>query len=157
MRLDRLYLLRSLLAAAPFVERDPAKAVVAGAHKTEKAESENRGAVFHTRGLRQDVLHLVHHLIGALQRSGVRELQVQIEEALVFIGYEAVRNPVADKVAGRAAAHQKQHSHYRSASQNSRNANVALVGTRKHAIKPSEEDRQRPPAFLSRLQDQRSQ
>jgi hypothetical protein len=91
MRLDGLKLLGSGCAFIPRLESDYKESVVAGTNKTEQAETDDAGRVFHTRCARQNVFDLCRGLRCPLQRSAVGQLQVDVRVALIFIRKEARR------------------------------------------------------------------
>ena len=52
------------------------------------------------RSVRQDILDFLRNLLGALQRSRIGKLQVDVHVALIFVGQEAGGHPAAEE-AGR--------------------------------------------------------
>src|SRR5580692_2728488 len=113
MRLDGLKLLGSGCAFIPWLESDYKKCVVAGTNKTEQAETDDAGRVFHTRRVRQNIFDLCRGLRCPLERSAVGQLQVDVGVALIFIRKEARRHTIA-KESGGDAERQQEHNHHSS-------------------------------------------
>src|SRR5262249_27761146 len=65
-RFDDLELLFAALSVVPWLQRDPEEGVVAGTRKTQQAEANDAGGVFHSRSLGQDALNLACHFFSAL-------------------------------------------------------------------------------------------
>jgi hypothetical protein len=63
----------------------------------EQVIADNRRAVFNAWRVLDDLLHFPHHTVGALQRSGIRQLQGCHQVPLVFLGEETAGQPVAEQ------------------------------------------------------------
>src|SRR6267378_4601652 len=91
MRLDRLVAFFPFLALAPFFQAYPERGAIGIARKTEKVESGYGSAIPNAGRGQRDVFNLLANCDGAFERSGVRELNTDIEKALVFLGQETGR------------------------------------------------------------------
>src|SRR5277367_3781740 len=157
MRLDGLKLLGSGRAFIPRLESHYKESVVAGTNKTEQAETDDAGRVFHTRRTRQNVFDLRRGLRGPLQRCAVGQLQVDIRVALIFIWKETRRHTTAKESGGRAKS-QQEHDHYEGLlEQDAAPPDIALVGSIKNTVKPIEESPQQPVAFFPRTKQEGGQ
>jgi hypothetical protein len=96
-RLDHLILLGKRLSFSPLFHGDENKCVVARPDGAEQTETDNARGIFNARCLREYVFDVTCNLRRPLQRSGIRQLDVQIEVTLVFIRKEADRQSAADK------------------------------------------------------------
>ena len=91
-----------------------------------------------------DFLYFRHDLFGALQRSGIGELDIEVEIALVFVGNEADREFSTDPQSGDRKAGEHDHSYRALAEQRARDADVGVGRPLKGAVEPREEFREQP-------------
>src|SRR4029077_8586278 len=110
--LDFLKLFRSCFAATPGLQRNEKETIVSSPHKAEQAEANNTRGVFDAWRVGEDLLNLPRRCAGALQRSRIRKVHVDVHVALVFIGQEAGWHAAAKENSGKAAGH-KQHQRQR--------------------------------------------
>ena len=89
MRLDRLQLLGSRSALVPRLESHKKERVVSGSDEAEQAEANDAGGVPDAGSVGQDFLDIGRDGGGAFQRSAVRELQIDVDIALILIGKKA--------------------------------------------------------------------
>ena len=75
VRFNRFVLLLRLFALAPGLERDKEKSAVSTLHQTKQAKANNACRVLHPRRFTEKIFNLSTGLIGALERSGVRQLE----------------------------------------------------------------------------------
>src|ERR1700679_1782459 len=111
MRLDGLELFGPGCPFVPRLESDDEESVVAGPNKTEQAETNDAGRVFHTRSVCQNVFDLGRSLRCSLQRRAVGQLQIHIRVTLVFIGKETRRHAIGEESSGNAKSQQKRNHH----------------------------------------------
>src|SRR5271154_5938441 len=157
MRFDFLELLGPALSFAPRLESYEKESVIAGTHETEQAETYNAGRVFDSRRVRKYLLHFFGRFVGALKRSSVGELHVDVAIALVFIRQKARRHFATDKCCRDADDHEKRDYDYTFSNQGCAYSLVALGGSPKDAIEPIEKSPQQPVALLFRTKQQTSQ
>ena len=126
------------------------KRVVAGSHQAEQAEARDAGGRAPRReSSAQNFSIFATTCFGALQRSGVGKLDVQVEVALVLIGNEAGGQFAADPIAATANAGQQNQRTRLFRMSSARTADVAVGGPPEHAVEPAEESRQQPSALAS--------
>src|SRR6202041_2478633 len=105
--LDLLILFRPGCAVTPGLKRDKKEAVVSSPHKAEQAKANNTRGVFDAWRVGEDFLNLSRRRAGALQRSRVRKVHVDVHVALVFIRQEAGWHAAAKENSGKAAGHKQ--------------------------------------------------
>src|SRR5438105_11729698 len=105
------------MALFPRLEADEEKALITCGSATEQAEAANRIVVLHALGLRQNPLDLFQDLIGSLQRSRRRKLDIQKCVAVILFGQKARREFSADESIRYREAHENQYAHDRLANQ----------------------------------------
>ena len=138
-RLDFLILFRSGLAVAPGLQRDEKEGVVTGPDKAEQAEADNARGVFDAGRVGEDLLNLSRRCAGALQRSRIRKLHVDVDVALVFIGQEARWHAAAKENSGKAEG-RKHHQRQRALpNQPAGQPDIAVRGALENAIEPVKE------------------
>src|SRR5208282_1242745 len=135
---DLLELFIAGFAVVPGLEGDEEKAVVASTDKTEQAEADDAGGVLDARSVSEDVFDFARDFVGALHRSGVWQLQIDVEIALVFIGKKAGRDLNAEKAGGGSEEHEEYESDGAFANEEAANANVGVRSAGKCAVKPAE-------------------
>src|SRR5580658_957772 len=113
MRLDGLELLSPGRALIPRLERDYEESVVAGANKTQQAETDDAGRIFHTGRAGENVFDLGRGLRCSLERSAVRQLHVHIQETLILIGKKTRRHAIGKESCGNAESQKKRNQHGR--------------------------------------------
>src|SRR5580658_4749339 len=154
MRLDRLKLFGSGGAFIPRLESDDEESVVAGTNKTEQAETDDAGRVFHPRCVRQNVFDLCRGLRCPLQRSAVGQLQIDIRVALIFIRKEAGRHTTAKETSRRAKSQQQDDHHEGLFEQDTAPTDIAVGGPLKNAVEPIEESPQQSVALFAGTKQQ---
>src|SRR4029077_14004310 len=88
-RFDLLILFRAGFTVAPGLQSDKIEGVVSGPDKAEQAEADDAREVLDAGRAGENLLNLFRCRCRSLQRSRIRELHVDEEVALVFIGQEA--------------------------------------------------------------------
>ncbi len=136
--LDLLELFIAGFALVPRLQSDEEEGVVAGADEAEQAETDDAGGVLDARGVGENVFDFARDFIGALKRSGIRQLQVDVEVALVFIGKEAGRDFGAEKTGGDSEDYKEDESDGAFADQEAADADVGVGGAGESAVKPAE-------------------
>src|SRR5262249_28472603 len=86
---DGLKLLAPLFTLIPRLQSNKEEGVITGPDQAEQTETNHAGRVLDPRGVCKDFLHLSRGFGCAFLRSSIRELHVDIEVALIFIGKEA--------------------------------------------------------------------
>src|SRR5205809_4229830 len=76
--------------------------VVAGTHEAEQTEANHASGVLNARRVGQSAFDFPGDFVGALKRGGARELQIDVQITLVFVGQKAGRNSTS-KPAGSGA------------------------------------------------------
>src|SRR5690606_34144480 len=93
---DLLELLCLGFPVAPFFHADPSEAGVARADQTQQAEARDGGDMLHARYSGGYYLQFGHDLLRALERSGIGELDIDVEVALILIRNETDRKSATD-------------------------------------------------------------
>src|SRR5215471_8961958 len=96
----RLYGFVSLFGFGPFapiLQRDPDGRAVSVARETQKAESCDSGTALHSRGGERQVLNLLANGNRPIERRGERQLNVDIQIALILFRQEPRRKFFAEQ------------------------------------------------------------
>src|SRR5258708_5219287 len=142
MRVNLAVLFFSLRAVIPRFQGDKDKGVITGSNEAEQAETDDAGAVLHTRCVGQYLFDFLYRFIGALQRGSVWKLEIQEEIPLIFIRQEARGHPPTDETGRPAKYGQYQERDGTLANQCSAEANVAVGGAIENAVEAVEEPTQ---------------
>ena len=104
--LDCLKLFLPRLSVTPFLQGYEEERVVGGTDKTEETESNNGGGVFNAWSLSQNLFDFPRHLVRALQRRRVGELEIDVKVSLIFVRQEARRHLIAKESCGYTEGYQ---------------------------------------------------
>ena len=102
-----------LVPFVPWSERDEEKRVVGGIHGAEQAEADDGGRILDAGRTAEDLLDLLQTSSVRWSEDASRQLDVQIEVALVLHRQEAVREPGAEEAGGNRKQDQEQPSSVR--------------------------------------------
>ena len=108
-------------------------------------------------GLGQDVLDLLQHEAGALERGPGRKLDVDAEDALVLVRDEAGRQHAREQAGPDRHRGDDPDRQQRPAHEQARHAHVALGGDVEHLVEAAEEGPQRAAHRLRRLEQHGAQ
>src|SRR4029077_15168495 len=149
VRLNGLKLFGACRALIPRLERDKKERVVTGAYKAEQTKTDDAGRVSNSRCICQNFFNVSRDGCRAFQRSSVRELEIDVGIALVFVRKEARGHSVGKKAARQAKGHE-QHDHDDGLSEQCRApTNVALSRMLERAVKPIEKSSEQSPALCA--------
>ena len=102
-------------------------------------------------------LNIPGDFVGALQRSSIRELQVNEEITLILIRQKTARHSVAEEDSGQAEYHEQRKCDSTLADQNAAPTYIACGSSLEHAVEPVEKFSQRPSAFCLWAEQQRGE
>ena len=147
----------SRLAVFPVLQGHEEKGVVAGPHQAKQAEADNTGGVPDARAVGQDILHLPRNFVGALQGCRNRELEIDVEVALILIGQKARRHSATEESRRYAEDHQHYQRHGAFLDESSRPPDISLSGATEDPVEPIEKLSEQAVAFGFRLEQERRQ
>ena len=147
--LDGVHLEFGRGAFRPFLEGDEEEAGVGALDGAEEVEADDRGDIFHARGLEQDVLDFFRGGGGLLERGGAGELDDAKEVALVLLGDEGRGELRADEPARGAEADEDDHGDGDLADEAAADGFVALRGGAEDVVEALEERAERAACFLA--------
>src|SRR6202007_1065401 len=137
--LDGLKLFAPALALIPGFQRYPEERVIGSSDIAEQTEIDDACRVLNSRSICENLFHLFCGCTCPLQRRRLRQLHVDIEVALVFVGQEAGGQMFAKEPCC-TAGHYKQHHHHAGlANQVSRETDEAVGRALKVCVEHAEE------------------
>ena len=125
-------------ALVPRLELHEVEAGVGLRDVREQAEADDRRVALDALGLREDLLDVERDRVGALQRGGVRQLELHEEVALVLVRHERSRQDAADADADHRETREQDHAARRALDRAARDVHVA----RRHALEEAVEGRE---------------
>ena len=124
-------------------------------HQTQQTESDDAGRVLDTGGLLEEIFNLMADLISALERRRIRQLEREINVALVFLRQEAARQPFPKKTGANRENEQQCETEHGFSNGQARQIYVPVRRAAKDSIEPLVKPAERTAGFLSRPQQQR--
>ena len=154
---DAVDVQRLALALLPRLQAHEDRAVVRLIRAGHRPVAADRLEGVEPVGLGQDVLHLLQHDAGALERGPGRKLDVDAEDALVLVRDEPGREHACEEAGPDRHRGDDRDREQRAAHEQARHAHVAGRRDVEHLVEAAEERAQRPAHRPRRLEEHRAE
>ncbi len=138
----------------PRLKLEKVETGVRGRGVGEQAETRNPAETLNAVRVRQQGINLAHDCIGALQRSGVRQLYLEERVSLILLRDETGGKALAHKPGNNSDAYEHEHCHDPPTNEDVAPTDVATCDFIEPAVKPTEELSKRATGFLAVTQQE---